>query len=264
MKPGIFVLVLLMLVLVGLPILPYGETVTPNTGDQAQACGEMGAHGYRSGAGMGMGGTGMIPERGHGPMPEAGRHGPERSPAGQVERELQRDPFDWNAPVRRVLLRGYRRLSGNNILEHEKRNLIYSNILLNPGIDIATLATLTGINLHTLRYHLGYLVRMRKVVCVEQGGGYHFFENHGRYGHSDQQEILFRGYPTTSGIISLIQENPGISRGEIAENLGIAGPSVTRWMHRLAREGIISEVREGRYTRYYPAHTTDAGCTGFA
>ena len=70
---------------------------------------------------------------------------------------LQRDPFDWNAPVRRVLLRGYRRLSGKNILEHEKRQLIYSTILMKPGIDVPMLASLTGINLHTLRYHLAYL-----------------------------------------------------------------------------------------------------------
>jgi hypothetical protein len=258
MKPGLFVLVLLMLVLVVLPIVPEGDgSMAPGTADQTQARAGTGVHGYRSGIGAGAGtgveGNGMMAGRGHGPMPDAGRHGQERSPAAQVERELQRDPFDWNATVRRVLIRGYRRLSGKNILDHEKRNLIYSNILLNPGIDIASLSMLTGINLHTLRYHLGYLVRMRKVVFVEKGGGYHFFENHGRYGDSDQQEILFRNHPTASGILSLVQESPGITRGEIAEYLGLAGPSVTRWMHRLTGQGMVSEERDGRYTRYYLA-----------
>jgi len=259
MKPGLFILVLLMLVLVVLPVIPDSESsisITPATGvtgDQAQARAGMGVHGYRSGAGPGMDGNGMVPGRGHGPMPEPARRGQERPPAAQVERELQRDPFDWNAQVRRVLIRGYRRLSGKNILDHEKRNLIYTNIILNPGIDIASLSTLTGINLHTLRYHLGHLVRMRNVVFVERGGGYHFFENHGRYGDSDQQEILFRNHPTASGILSLVRESPGITRGEIAEYLGLAGPSVTRWMHRLAGQGMVSEARDGRYTRYYPA-----------
>ena len=253
MKPGTFVLVLLMLTLVALPLAPYSDSTNPGIADQSTVRGGMG-HAYRYGAGpAGIGNNGMMQERGNGPMPQAARNGQERSPACQVQRELQRDPFDWNAPVRRLMLRGYRRLSGKNILEHEKRQLIYSTILMNPGIDVPMLASLTGINLHTLRYHIAYLDRMHKIACIEQGGGYHFFENHGRYDHADQQQILFQKYPTTNSIISLVGANPGITRGEIADNLGLAGPSVTRWMHRLIAEGMVTEVREGRFARYYPA-----------
>lgn len=253
MKPGIFVLVLFMLTLVTLPFAPDSDSTSPGIPDQSTVRGGVG-HAYRYGAGStGIDSNGMMQERGNGPMSQAARHGQERSPACQVERELQRDPFDWNAPVRRVLLRGYRRLSGNNILDHEKRQLIYSTILMNPGTDVPMLAALTGINLHTLRYHLAYLDRMHKIACIEQGGGYHFFENHGRYGHADQQQILFRKYPTTNNIITLVGANPGITRGEIAGQLGLAGPSVTRWMHRLIAEGMVTEVREGRFARYYPA-----------
>jgi DNA-binding transcriptional ArsR family regulator len=252
MKPGILVLALFMLTLVVLPLAPYSDSTSTGIADQSTVR-SGGGHAYRYGAGSaGVVNNGMMQERGHGPMPQAARHGQEPSPACQVERELQRDPFDWNAPVRRVSLRGYRRLSGNNILDHEKRQLIYSTILLNPGIDVPMLASLTSINLHTLRYHLAYLDRMHKIACIEQGGGYHFFENHGRYGHADQQHILFQKYPTTNNIITLVGANPGITRGEIAGQLGLAGPSVTRWMHRLIAEGMVTEVREGRYVRYFP------------
>jgi DNA-binding transcriptional ArsR family regulator len=262
MKPGIVVLVLFMFSLVALPLILYGDSVAPGVADESQARAGSGGHGYRNGAGTVMPGNGMMQARGNGPMPQEARHGEERSLPRQVERELQRDPFDWNAPVRRVWLRGYHRLSGKNILEHEKRNIIYSNVLVNPGIDVTSLASLTGINLHTLRYHLGYLIRMKKIACIEQGGGYRLFENHGRYGHADQQQILFRNYPTTHNIISIVTENPGISRGEIASHLGLAGPSVTRWMRRLVEEGIVSETRQGRYTRYYPGPIMGSGAEG--
>lgn len=252
MKPGTLLLVLLMLTLVALPLAPYSDSDRSGVPDQSTAR-SGGGHAYRYGAGSaGIVNNGMMQERGNRPMPQVPRHGQERSPACQVQRELQRDPFDWNAPVRRVLLRGYRRLSGKNILEHEKRQLIYSTILMNPGIDVPMLASLTGINLHTLRYHIAYLDRMKKIVCIEQGGGYHFFENHGRYGHADQQQILFRKCPTSNNIITLVGANPGITRGELADQLGLAGPSVTRWMHRLIAQGMVSEVREGRFARYYP------------
>ena len=253
MKTGIVLLALFMLALISMPFAPYSDSVSPGITDPSQVRGGMG-HGYRNGVGAGMPAShGMMQERGNGPGQRAARQGQECPATSQVQRELQRDPFDWNAPVRRVLLRGYRRLSGKNILDHEKRQLIYSTILMNPGIDVPMLASLTSINLHTLRYHIGYLLRMQKIACIEQGAGYHFFENHGRYGHADQQHILFRKYPTTNNIITLVGENPGITRGEIADHLGLAGPSVTRWMHRLIAEGMVTEVREGRFARYYPA-----------
>lgn len=249
MKPGILVLVFLMLALVALPILPSGDSASSAGGaDQLPIRGGMGhAHRYGSGSGM-MPNNGM---QGSGPMPQAARHGQERSAQSPVQQELNRDPFDWNAKVGRIRFRGYRRLSGKNILEHEKRLRIYSTILMNPGVDVPALASQTGINLHTLRYHISYLVRMGKITCIEQGGGNHFFENHGRYAHADQQQILFHKYPTTNRIIALVGENPGITRGEIADRLGLAGPSVTRWMQRLVAGEIVTEVHEGRFVRYY-------------
>lgn len=110
------------------------------------------------------------------PFSPGARHGNECPADAQVRQELRRDPFDWNSPVRTIRFRGYRRLSGKNILEHEKRHLIYTTILMNPGIGIPALASLTDINLHTLRYHRGFLIHMKKIACIEQGNGYHFFE----------------------------------------------------------------------------------------
>jgi DNA-binding transcriptional ArsR family regulator len=250
MKPGIVILAFLMLALVALPLAPCNDSASAGSADPLPIRGGM-AHAYRYGAG-----SGMMPAhgmQGSGTVPQAGHHAQERSAQSQVQQELSRDPFDWNAGVGRVRFRGYRRLSGKNILEHEKRQRIYSTILLNPGVDVPALASSTGINLHTLRYHISYLVRMGKITCIEQGGGHHFFENHGRYAHADQQQILFHNYPTTNSIITLVRENPGITRGGIADRLDLAGPSVTRWMHRLIREGMVTEVHDGRFVRYYCA-----------
>lgn len=254
MKPGLFVLALLILALVALPLAHSGSPPVAGA-EPADTRGE--GHAYRYGHGTaspGSGaGNGMM--RGAGttmpPFP-GGRHGHERPAESMVQQEIRRDPFDWNLPVRSIRFRGYRRLSGKNILEHEKRQIIYTTILMNPGIEIPALASLTGINLHTLRYHLGYLISMKKIACIEQGSGYHFFENHGRYNPEDQKRILYRRYPTTSRILSVIGANPGITRGEIAMEVGIAGPSVTRWTQALIAGGVVAEVRDGRQVHYYP------------
>ncbi len=254
MKPGLVILALLMMALVALPLAPYGESVSSGISDPFPGRGGMG-HAYRYGTGAG---SVMAPDtgvHGSGPMPQAARHGQEQSARSSVQQELNRDPFDWNTKVGRIRFHGYRRLTGKNILEQEKRHRIYSTILMNPGIDVVALASMTSINLHTLRYHLSYLVHMGKVACIIQGGAHHFFENHGRYAHADQQQILFQKYPTSHNIITLVAENPGITRGEIAVHLGLAGPSVTRWMQRLITEGMITEVHEGRCVRYYSSRS---------
>lgn len=263
MKSGIFVLALLMLALVALPLAPYSGS----SGALVQSTDTSGeGHAYRYGPGMGSpvseARNGMMRGAGNAmpSFPGARGHGHERPAESQVQQELRRDPFDWNSPVRMIRFRRYRHLSGKNILEHEKRQLIYTTILMNPGIEIPALVSLTGINLHTLRYHLGYLIHMKKIACIEQGSGYHFFENHGRYNQEDQQRILYRRYPTTNQILSVIGANPGITRGEIATELGLAGPSVTRWTHRLIAEGVVTEVRDGRYVHYYPVQESGSPC----
>jgi hypothetical protein len=261
MKFGIVVLTLLMLSLVALPLVPYSSS---SAGVQSTDT-DGGGYAYRYGQGMATpmseARNGMM--RGAGttmPSSPGARHGRERPAESQVQQELRRDPSDWNLPIRSIRFRGYRRLSGKNILEHEKRRLIYTTILMNPGIEIPALVSLTGINLHTLRYHVGHLVRLHTIACVEQGGGFHFFENHGRYDQEDQQRILYQRYPTTSRILALIGANPGITRGAIALELGLAGPSVTRWTQRLIAEGVVTEVRDGRRVHFYPVQEPGSAC----
>jgi hypothetical protein len=251
-----------MFALVALPLVPYSGS----SGTIVQSTDTSGdVHAYRYGPGMAspMSDTRNGMMRGAGtamPSSPGARHGQNRPAESEVQQELRRDPFDWNTPVRTIRFRGYRRLSGKNILEHEKRHLIYTTILMNPGIEIPVLASLTGINLHTLRYHLGYLIQMKKIACVEQGSGYHFFENHGRFNRADQQRILYQRYPTTNQILTVIGANPGITRGEIARDLGLAGPSVTRWTHRLIAEGVVTEVRDGQRVHYYPVRDSASAC----
>jgi hypothetical protein len=261
MKSGIFVLALLMLALVSLPLAPYGGSSSAIVSTDISGEG----HAYRYGPGMASpmseARNGMMRGAGNAmPSSTGARHGHECPAESQVQQELRREPFDWNSPVRTIRFRGYRRLSGKNILKHEKRQLIYTTILMNPGIEIPALVCLTGINLHTLRYHLGYLIHMKKIACIEQGSGYHFFENHGRYNQADQQRILYQRYPTTNQILTVIGANPGITRGELARELGLAGPSVTRWTQRLIAEGVVTEVRDGRRVHYYPVQESGSTC----
>ncbi len=57
----------------------------------------------------------------------------------------------------------------------------------------------------------------------------------------------------SSKILRIILKKPGLTRGELAELLQVAGPTVTRSVQHLTDDGLIRIERDGRFTRYYPA-----------
>jgi hypothetical protein len=154
--------------------------------------------------------------------------------------------------IRRYALGGYRRVTGKNILEHETRRMIYDQIVELPGIDLKTLIRLTRVNENTLRYHLDRIHAGGKIRIATIGGISHYFENHGKY--SEEEQIL-KARMFTSGssrILHHVKAHPGLTRGELAEYLGIAGPTVTRSVSHLIEDGLIRLERDGRFSRYYP------------
>lgn len=154
--------------------------------------------------------------------------------------------------LKRYAVGGYRRITGRNILDHNTRRVIYNLIVSLPGVNTRALTRLTGMNENTLRYHLEKLEAGAKIRVTTIGGICHFFENHGKYSY-EEQVLLSRFLASgSSRILQIVSIHPGLTRGELAGHLGVAGPTVTRSVRHLIDDGLILTVRDGRYTRYYP------------
>lgn len=189
----------------------------------------------------------------------------EQSPsqtAGSEHHQKSRHPFHWiwndflsdNDVLSRIVrerVSGYRRITATNVLEHETRKKIFALICENPGIDLTRLAILSKSNENTLRYHIDRLAETKCISIFDQGKSYHFFENHNTFSMKEQLFLSRSSSGLTGKILTLVQHNPGISRREIAECLGIASPTVTRTVRHLVYEGCIQLVKDGKYTRHY-------------
>lgn len=151
----------------------------------------------------------------------------------------------------RFFVTGYRRLSDKNLLDNKKRGTVYDLILQIPGIDLKTLVAYSGFNENTLRYHVSLLEKSHKIRVINEGATLHFFENHGKFSDIEQKILSIQFSCKSSRILSVLYHTPGLSRGELAEILGIAGSSVTKSIQKLITEGFVFAQKDGKYTRYY-------------
>ena len=146
---------------------------------------------------------------------------------------------------------GHKRVTDGNILDNETRNAVYTCIWKNPGTSMRNLSQMLGMNIGTLRYHVGVLYRMGKVTAEQNSGGMRYYVGVGTC--SDLEKILagcLNVHPKIR-IINLVLQHPGIVRKDIASRLILSGPNVTWHMRSLTREGIVKSEKDGRNVRYY-------------
>jgi predicted transcriptional regulator len=154
-------------------------------------------------------------------------------------------------PFSLVLFGGYRRISKKNVLEHGARQTIHRVIARNPGIDVSTLVEVTGINENTLRYHLFKLVAAGKITCFTRPSVVRYFLNQGAYAPAEQVIWHYLWSDTPRRILLQLSSHPGLTRQQIADAIGISGPSVTRQMEHLIDDHVVENRFPGHSNHYY-------------
>jgi DNA-binding transcriptional ArsR family regulator len=144
---------------------------------------------------------------------------------------------------------GYRRIFGKNVLANSSRKHIYDHICRHPGTDLNGITAACGMNRETVRYHLRQLTAYHKITLLSADGNTRYFENHGLFSMRDQMVIHHLEKGTTGEILRYISAHRGSTRQDIAEYLGIAGPTVSRHLATLVREGLVITRKEGKFLR---------------
>ncbi|MDD1686632.1 winged helix-turn-helix transcriptional regulator [Methanoregula sp.] len=145
---------------------------------------------------------------------------------------------------------GIRRVSGGNVLDQDVRARIYGYICQNPGIHLRGLSTEMQVKLGTLRYHLSVLQHTHKIAVSGDNASIRFYENSGTYSTEEQQILKHLRNETTKKILGVLLDRPMVTRQDIADAVGVSGPSVSWHMKRLEEDHIVLSRREGRLTAY--------------
>ncbi len=153
---------------------------------------------------------------------------------------------------------GYRRIAKRAALEHETRTAIYDRIVACPGIHASALIRDLGVNRGTLQYHLERLQEFGMIAAASVEGRTGYFENREKYSVLEEKMLIHLRNRNAEEILSTLLESHDASRRDLARRLGIAGPSVSWHMHRLAADGIVQVEQCGREKRYRLTDTAAA------
>ena len=145
---------------------------------------------------------------------------------------------------------GFRRVMRHNVLDDDFRRDLYRQITTNPGAGTTELRDLTGASRGRLRYHLDVLIREGKVAAVDYRNRARHFARNQRYTALEKRIIANLRDETPGAILAHLLRSPGATRNEIAERLGLAGPTVSWQMQQFEDEGIVTVDREERTFRY--------------
>lgn len=141
------------------------------------------------------------------------------------------------------------------ILENENRRLIYDHITANPGVSFMVLKTIFNLNESTLRYHLDYLEKNKKIIFGFESGKRNYYPQLDQINEVNRSENsnTFQTYKLTdyqNRIISTIKMHPKINQKELAKRTGINRLTLHNNLKKLMALCMVRKVPNGNKIYY--------------
>lgn len=140
----------------------------------------------------------------------------------------------------------YSKLTKKMVLDHETRGMIRGYIIANPGDHFTSIKKQIGLKNGTLAYHLKILERENIIKSKRDGVFKRFYPTNVKISpemiHMSKQEV----------ILNSIIENPGISRKEMALQIGLSRQVINYHAKGLIQAGLVRSEKYGKKIQYYP------------
>jgi predicted transcriptional regulator len=122
---------------------------------------------------------------------------------------------------------------------------------MHPGVSFGTIRSVLELTEGTLRYHLNYLERCKKILSRSKGKHRCYYSNEIKVEHG----ILPGFDPNTLSkpqqrILTLIQQHPGITTGDLVKLTKLNKRDIQYNIKKLRGQKLIWKVGNGRKTGY--------------
>jgi predicted transcriptional regulator len=146
-------------------------------------------------------------------------------------------------------------LESDTTLENETRKLIYNHIISHPGISFNILKSALKLNDSTLRYHLNYLERTKKISLGSENGRRNYFPYSGKTyiipnGGEPDSLASYRLSSTQERIIAAIHRNPKINQKELVRLTKINRMTLSNNLKKLMDMCLVRKIPNGNTVNY--------------
>lgn len=145
----------------------------------------------------------------------------------------------------------YHRIRSNHTLNNKTRQTVYDAVLASPGSGVNDAAKAANCSYSTAAYHLERLVEERLLIVSEDGRRARYFKNGGSFSQAEREFVPILQSQECMNVLQVIVENPWCYRAEVAQKLGVSGPTVNWHLKKLMTVGVVKEMREGRVSYLY-------------
>ena len=142
------------------------------------------------------------------------------------------------------------KLTRNEILSNFNRKKIYEYIQKNPGVLFYNIVSNLGLNIPVVEWHLNILIKFMYISKEK-------IENRGAYfdvnvKSEDRMIIYLISKDKCKQIIDFLKENQeGITRSQISEQLNMHSTTVTKYTDKLHENGILAKKSLPNKTLYF-------------
>ena len=132
-------------------------------------------------------------------------------------------------------------ISEKKLMELQKRIKIYDFIIKNPGLNKREISRRLSIPVTTLTYHLKFFKKIGLINEKIDGGYLRIFASN-KIGTNDEQLLcLFRNKNSCKIFIYLLF-SLSFSQIELSKELELSSPTVSHYLKKMVKMGIIEEV----------------------
>ena len=128
----------------------------------------------------------------------------------------------------------------NEVLYLEIRKTMYKLLLVNPGLNLSTIANQLNISVALADYHL-YYMQENGLITIEKEGGYKRYYVKGEIGKEEKKilSLLHQEFPLQ--IILFLLNHPHSKPIDIRRSLGISPALLTYHLKKLKKYNMIRE-----------------------
>ncbi|MFX1497782.1 MAG: winged helix-turn-helix transcriptional regulator [Promethearchaeota archaeon] len=163
----------------------------------------------------------------------------------------KKDYFHYLRTRQTPIEKGAHRLSLEEVLENENRNLIIDLVLKNPGIHFNELLRETGIAAGNLVWHLDIL-ETYKVIGKKRIGKFIVYFPYYQKNPISNLDVELSKSKLTLEILEMIEREPGLWNNLITKRMKVDHKTIQYHVNKLKELGLINFRKDGRKKKIYP------------